>query len=106
MNSMRGVDPVLAFYAEQLIAWAASVGLGPQLTSGRRSGSEQKKLYERYISGHSALPAAPPGKSKHEFGLAVDIIANSMPALNLMGTVWRAWGLTWGGARDPVHFEL
>jgi LAS superfamily LD-carboxypeptidase LdcB len=106
MNSLRGVDGWLQFYAEELIAWAASVGFQPRVTSGRRSHALQKKLYEAYRSGRSALPAAPPGKSKHEFGLAVDMIANSPQALESMGKVWQSWGLTWGGKRDPVHFEL
>lgn len=113
MNSMRGVHPTLAFYAEYLIDWATP--LGARLTSGKRSHAEQKRLYETYVkrqalfeSGRGArpLPAAPPGKSMHEYGLAVDITANSLTSLNSMGSVWRAWGLTWGGAADPVHFEL
>ena len=103
---MKGVDPRLQFYAEQLIAWAALAGLGPRLTGGRRSYAEQKKLYARYRAGRSALPAAPPGKSLHEYGLAVDIIANSPQALNTLGNVWRSWGLTWRAPSDPVHFEL
>lgn len=106
MNSLRGVDPTLAFYAEQLIAFGAVAGFQPRITSGRRTFAEQKKLYDRFISGHSALPAAPPGRSKHEFGLAVDMTANSLPGLTWLGTVWRSWGLTWGAPSDPVHFEL
>lgn len=106
MNSMRGVHPKLQYYAEQLIALGNRYGLGARLTSGRRSHAEQKKLYEAYISGRSVLPAAPPGKSKHEFGLAVDITANSREALDYLGMTWRGWGGTWGGQVDPVHFEL
>jgi hypothetical protein len=103
---MRGVEPVLQFYAEHLIAYANALGLGARLTSGRRSRAEQARLYQRYISGLSALPAAPPGTSKHEYGQAVDITANSLDGLNWMGKVWRAWGGTWGGSSDPVHFEI
>jgi LAS superfamily LD-carboxypeptidase LdcB len=106
VNSLPGVDGRLQYFVEYLVAWAARAGLGPRITSGRRTAAQQKKLYAAYVSGRSALPAAPPGKSKHEYGLAVDITANSRAALNLMGAAWRSWGLTWGGDIDPVHFEL
>lgn len=103
---MRGVDPVLAYYVEQLIALANYYGVQLRVTSARRSRAQQTKLYRAYISGQSALPAAPPGKSKHEYGLAVDMTAPFLEELNWAGQVWRSSGLTWGGSTDPVHFEL
>jgi hypothetical protein len=103
---MRGVNPLLAFYCEQLIALAAHYGVQLRVTSTVRSRAQQTKLYSAYISGRSVLPAAPPGKSKHEYGLAVDMIAGSWEHLSWVGQVWKSWGLTWGGTVDPVHFEL
>jgi LAS superfamily LD-carboxypeptidase LdcB len=103
---MRGVHPLLAYYAEQLIALAALHGVQLRVTSTVRSRAQQTKLFRAYISGRSALPAAPPGKSKHEYGLAVDMTAPFLEQLNWAGQVWRSSGLTWGGSVDPVHFEL
>lgn len=103
---MRGVEPLLAYYCEQLIALAAHYGVQLRVTSTVRTRAAQRKLYQNYISGRSALPAAPPGKSKHEYGQAVDMVANSSAGLNWAGQVWRSSGLTWGGSVDPVHFEL
>lgn len=106
MNSARGLDPRLQFYVEHLLVYANQLGFQPRITSTVRTRAQQTRLYRAYVSGRSALPAAPPGKSKHEYGLAVDIVANSQTGLNWMGKVWRSWGFTWGGAVDPVHFEM
>lgn len=105
MNTLRGVDPRLQYFAEALIYYASYYGFSPRVTSGVRTRTEQTRLYQRYISGGSVLPAAPPGHSKHEYGLAVDIMANSSEGLAWMGRVWKSWGLTWSPT-DPVHFEI
>lgn len=47
-------------------------GVSPNITSTTRSREEQKRLYARYKAGKGPV-AAPPGRSKHEHGLAVDI---------------------------------
>ena len=43
-----------------------------RITSGVRSRAEQARLYADYVSGRGGL-AAPPGRSRHEVGRAVDI---------------------------------
>ena len=89
-------------WAEYLYYVAQINGLTPKLTSGYRSIAAQRKLYTRYLRGAHPLPVAPPGRSYHNYGLAVDLVTKNNAAL---GAWWRSIGGTWGGARDPVHFQ-
>ena len=74
-----------------------------QVTSVRRSRTEQLRLY--HTRAHNPYPVAPPGYSKHEHGLAWDMVGP--PAeLERAGRTWEAWGGRWGGRfGDPIHFE-
>ncbi len=81
------------------------------VTSARRSGAKQRRLYEKYMRGESQIPAAPPGRSLHEFGLAFDLARIGIdplndPLLNWLGSVWEQIGGRHGGQRDPVHFQV
>jgi hypothetical protein len=79
---------------------------GVQLTSTRRSAAQQRALYRRYLAGKSRYPAAPPGHSKHELGLAFDAWHPDERVLAALGKLWESWGGTWGGRfNDPIHFE-
>jgi len=90
-------------------------GGGPLIvTSARRSRADQYKLYQKYLSGKSKIPAAPPGRSFHELGLAFDMARLGIdpftdPLLNFLGEIWTEmggiYGGTWGGRGDPVHFQ-
>lgn len=51
------------------------------VTYGYRSLEEQKALYDIYLAG--GAKAAPPGKSPHNFGLAVDVALDGEPAPGL-----------------------
>ncbi len=104
--SLTAIDPGLAEAITQLIGVANDAGLQPRITSTLRTYWEQKRLYYRWRSGLSNLPAAVPGTSAHEFGWAVDLIVTPETYLADLGSVWTSWGGGWGGARDPVHFEL
>lgn len=55
-------------------AAAADVGQRWYVASGYRSYAEQKALYEKYKAGKGNL-AAPPGKSNHNGGRALDVWA-------------------------------
>jgi hypothetical protein len=98
--------PNLQPFARALHDLAAQAGVAPRVTSTRRSHAQQKKLYENYLAGRSQLPALPPGKSKHEYGMAFDLVTTPFEALWDLGQVWGQWGGIWGAERDPVHFEL
>jgi hypothetical protein len=98
-----GLRPELQPYAEYLYRAAANAGLRPRVTSVFRSSQQQAVLYDRYRRGMSKLPAAPPGRSKHQLGLAFDMVTDDPAAV---GDVWGRMGGRWAGPRDPVHFEV
>lgn len=98
--SMRELAPWFRPYALSLVEVARQYGLKPRVTSTFRSISEQRRLYEEYQSGRSKYPAAPPGRSQHNYGLAFDMIAED---LNWLGAVWKHWGGYWSST-DPIHF--
>ena len=80
------------------------------VTSAFRSAAKQARLYEAYKRGESVIPAAPPGGSLHQFGLAWDMARLGInpigdPLLAWLGGLWESWGGRWGGVRDPVHFQ-
>ena len=99
--------PELRPFAEQLLNAATAAGFQPVVTSTRRTYAQQKVLWDRYQAGRSKYPAAPPGGSAHEYGWAFDMDVYPHDALwTDVGPYWQAMGGTWGGDRDPVHFEL
>lgn len=86
---------------------ARSNGHTITVTSTRRSRATQRRLYADYVAGRSRYPAAPPGRSKHEQGLAFDAVVTPPEYQDAYGRMWESWGGTWGGRfRDPIHFEL
>lgn len=90
----------------RVLAWLAAVtylGIGFTITSVCRTGEQQARLWwERQRRG-SGLPVAPPGRSKHERGLAIDIIFDS--DYELVVDLATLAGITWLGAYDWVHWE-
>jgi len=94
--------------------WIHSVGTYNDgrlvVTSAKRSSAKQSRLYDDYIRGISLIPAAPPGKSLHEYGLAFDMARIGIdplgdPLLAWLGALWESVGGRHGGANDPVHFQ-
>ena len=76
------------------------------VTSVLRTRKRQEQLYRRWISGGSPYPAAPPGTSKHERGLAFDVVITPKALQTAAGHLWESWGGRWGGRfKDPIHFE-
>jgi len=108
--STRDLEPYFRRWADWILAVGKHYDSRFVVTSGRRSRAKQAKLYYDYRRGRSTIPAAPPGKSLHEYGRAVDIARIGVnphddPWLTWLGAVWSHYGGTYGGARDPVHFE-
>jgi len=106
--SLAGVEPTVCDRIEALIDALKQHGYPAWITSGRRSSQKQAKLYAAWRAGKSKYPAAPPGRSLHELGLAVDI-GSTAEGLQVAGFLAPYCGLTWGGRfsdPDPVHFEL
>lgn len=104
MSWANGLHPQLRPHFLQLFALAQHLDPNARVTSARRSRAEQTRLYNRYLAGLSQFPAAPPGRSKHEQGRALDLVAQDA-VLRRLGAAWQAAGGKWGGARDPIHFE-
>lgn len=111
MADLRTLVPGLVPWAR----WIYNVGKEQDgrlvVTSARRSRSKQAELYQRYISGKTVIPAAPPGRSIHEHGLAFDLARVGTdpigdPLLEWLGYWWNYYGGLWGGVRDPVHFQV
>jgi hypothetical protein len=79
-------------------------GKAVTVTSGLRDSAKQQQLYDAYKSGRSKFPAAKPGTSKHEQGLAVDINQSDADAMDSMGLL-RKHGLARPVPKDPVHIQ-
>lgn len=73
-----------------------------QITSVRRSRTEQLKLWNN--RANNPYPVAPPGYSKHEYGLAWDMVG-SEERLEQAGKIWNSWGGHWSPS-DKIHFEV
>jgi len=98
------LEPWLYPWGAYLVRWMQQYGA--QVTSTRRTYSEQLRLYLDYLSGYSKYPALPPGQSMHELGRAFDVAAPAN-VLAAAGAAWESWGGRWGGrdGTDPIHFE-
>ncbi len=123
MADLNTLQPWLVPYADYLFRvgrWYNQVydwdrGGGPLVvTSARRSRADQFHLYRKWVAGESAIPAAPPGESLHEMGLAFDMARLGIdpfddPLLNFLGEIWQEmggiYGGGWGGGADPVHYQ-
>lgn len=101
--NLKKCVPYVRWVALNLPAWAAQYGVWAEITSAYRSPAQQKKLYALYKQGLMPYPVARPGTSAHEKGLALDIATNNRAIINKIMTYL---GFSWGGFRDPVHYEL
>lgn len=106
MSAFSDLVPELRPFADFLVDEAGKAGLQPRVTSTRRSHALQVRLYLRFLAGRSLYPTALPGTSAHEYGEAFDVVVTPYEFLSELGRVWQEMGGTWGGPRDPIHFEL
>lgn len=78
------------------------LGVTVPVTSGYRSFAHQQRLWEQRHT--NPYPVAPPGRSRHQSGLAVDVPRAFVPRLL---SVAAAAGLCRPlPVSDPIHFEL
>ncbi len=107
-TSTAGLKPEMKAGAKFLLQAAVALGASSaRITSGKRSHAQQASLYKNFLAGKALYPVAPPGSSKHELGLAVDIVVTPASFQTALGQWWRSVGGTWGGSfNDPIHFEL
>ena len=72
-GSTKGMNPSFAAALAKANAAMKAAGLeGFSITSGYRTKAQQQALYDAYLRGEGNL-AAPPGRSLHEQGRAVDL---------------------------------
>ena len=96
--------PELEPFARELVALVGASGLQPRVTSTLRTYPQQKRLYSRFVAGLSQYPAAPPGRSAHEYGYAFDMVVADLSWLPTIGDAWIQAGGVWHDS-DPIHFE-
>lgn len=111
MATLNELDPRLVPWAKWLLGVGRYYDSRLVVTSGFRDIAKQAKLYEAYIRGQSSIPAAPPGRSMHNYGLAFDLARIGKdpfqdPLLEWLGQVWLQVGGRYGGPVDPVHFSV
>ena len=105
-HSLRSLQPWLRPSAEWLV-WAAPYAgaRSVRITSVVRSRAKQRALYARFKSGRAQYPAAPPGRSMHEYGLAWDMVTEPYSALTTLGGWWNQLGGRWHKS-DRIHFSI
>jgi len=104
--SLSSLQPWLRPYAEWLV-WAAPYAgaRSVRITSVVRSRARQRQLYNRFLAGRANFPAAPPGRSHHEYGLAWDMVTEPFSALDTLGRWWNQVGGRWNPS-DRIHFSV
>lgn len=120
MSWQTGLNPSLTPWFEWILSYMTYFDPTIRVSSAYRSPTEQARLYRRFLAGLMPGPVAPPGRSLHEQGRAIDVWSNAWErafdprnppaALVRAGAAWEAVGGTWGGhfrsvASDPIHFE-
>lgn len=109
--SVKGLaTPQLEGFANRFLYFARLAGFSIEVTSVYRDPEHQRKLYLDSLKPGARYPAAPPGSSTHEKGLAFDIRADPR-TLAILGRAWGKMGFTWGGLfrkpkPDPIHFDF
>jgi len=84
---------------------ASKLGIEAIVTSTVRTRGEQTTLYRAFLRGESSFPAALPGTSRHEFGLAVDMVPIPASGLPQLVEAMRSVGFRWAGPSDSIHFD-
>lgn len=105
MASTAGLNPHVKTSLRMLLDVLRGLGYRATFTSGKRDPKKQAQLYQAWIRrGRTGLPAAPPGRSTHEYGLAVDVSSNAPD--QILKFAGEAAGLVWFGPGDRVHFDV
>ncbi len=102
-EKLSGLYEPWRVFVQWVLERADEAGLDPRVTSGRRDRAQQAALYQRYVrSGYNRrYIAARPGRSSHEFGLAVDVWGNDQRQLIALFKKYGAETVS----NDPEHFQ-
>lgn len=80
--------------------YGQKTGKSITVTSGYRSYEHQQQLFKKYGPGRAARP----GRSLHEFGLAIDANSADLNAMEKLG-ILKKYGLTRPVGGEPWHVE-
>lgn len=98
--SLDGLNPVLKRNLRAMIQeYGEKTGKVVTITSGARTSEQQAALHRK-----NPKKAAPPGRSLHEFGLAVDADSDDLDAMDKAGLM-RKYGFTRPVGGEPWHME-
>lgn len=103
-SSIFSLEPCTRSWYRAALADLKRAGISVTTTSTLRTFSEQQALFARFVAGKARFPAARPGTSTHELGIAVDLVPRSRFALPAVIGVMKRHGFKWAGPRDEVHF--
>jgi len=111
MANLNTLVPGLVPWAKWILAVGRYYDGRLVVTSAKRDRGKQEELYSRWQRGLSKIPAARPGTSLHEIGVAFDLARIGVDPLQddllmWLGEVWEYYGGKHGGQRDPVHFQI
>lgn len=100
-----GINAANAFYYMERAA--ARAGISLIVNSGFRSMSEQRYLYNCYLTKrcNGGNLAARPGYSNHQSGVALDISTRSSRTYNWLKRNARRWGYVRTVPSEPWHWE-
>lgn len=105
-TSTLKLEPATRLAYRSAVGALAAQGVQVITTSTRRTRAEQQILFTKFMLGESAFPAARPGTSTHELGIAVDAIPKIPGNLPLLVETMTAHGFRWAGRGDRVHFTF
>lgn len=117
-NHIRKLHPKHRAIFADFVKKCETSGIPVLIFSSFRSFQKQSELYRAYKSGDSKIKAAPPGRSLHEFGLAIDIyvydynkktftkdIAKYRRIANIATSVGLRWGGNFSEKNENHHFD-
>ena len=118
-DSVSGLNSDFACRMMKFLKAADAAGMNIAIGSGYRSVAQQTGMYNAYIAGgKSGAPVAPPGRSKHNFGLAIDLNYNgtigprntaqcvaTLPPCRWAHSNEAQFGLRWPMEYEPWHIE-
>ena len=111
-DSFTGLDPQFAAAVYQMVSDAHAAGVPLQITSAYRSPEVQAQLYQNALAKYGSEAAArkwvaPPGKSRHNSGTAVDFALNGslIRDANSPAAQWIAANAARYGLAVPMDWE-
>lgn len=104
-QKLDGLSPYFRPWIDFLLAFADQQGVTVTVISGFRTVEDQRRASAE--ARRAGRPAAAPGRSAHNFGLAVDLMAGNHSTSSehrWLMNVWRAMGGNFYPG-DAPHFE-